>query len=315
MDSPDSDTAALLADLAAAVFPPLAGREVLSRRAQIAAIVQRYGPAPRDDVDRMDMWIAGPSGRLRVRIHRSRRSDGGLQPLLINMHGGGWALGDPDIYDGAMSAYAAAAGCVVVDVDYRRAPENLWPAAFDDCLAALEWAAGRGPEIGGDPTRIFLTGDSAGGYLATLVGLRTTLEISGLVLVYPVMAVGTWSDFASRHVLGDGRFFITEAAIKNAQADFFPPALDLDDPALNPLLQSAAALQRLPPTLMITASLDPLKDEAASFVTSLNAAGNIVEHIEVRGTIHGFVLFAGAINSGKMIIERIGEWLRLTAGR
>lgn len=318
----EAQTAAFLARLArdgaaalAAGFP--ADPNVIQRRQGLVAAVEAYGPgmAKTGPVD--DRTIDGPDGPVALRIYRparprtsspgGTRTTGGAVPLLLHIHGGGWVLGDPDGYGPVVSHYAAAAGCVVVDVDYRRAPEHKYPAALRDCEAALDWVHANARALGADPRRIVVTGDSAGGHLAAGLCQRTRIPVALQILVYPVISTSRRADFASRRDLGDGRWFLREFDILRAEQEYFEVDQDREAWPANLLAASLRVLRRQPPTLIVTAGLDPLRDEGEAYAARLRAAGVECELRRVEGTIHGFVLFAGQIDTGRAWLEEIGR--------
>jgi acetyl esterase len=225
----------------------------------------------------------------------------------LHIHGGGWVIGDPDGYERVCRAYCDAGRCVVVDVHYRRAPENKYPAALEDCEAALSWAAANAADLGADPRRVVVTGDSAGGNLAAALCQRTTSPVALQVLVYPVISAQARADFPSRAELGDGRFFLRDADIRRAETEYLSDPREGEEPGASPILARQDVLARLPPTLIVTAGLDPLRDEAKAYADRLAAAGVAVDYVCVEGTIHAFVLFAGCIGKGAAVVADIGR--------
>lgn len=323
----EPQTAAFLARLArdgaaalAAGFP--ADPSVAQRRQGLVAAVQSYGPGMATTGPVQDRTIEGPDGPVPVRVYWPARPGAPLSgagrkaaavPLLLHIHGGGWALGDPDGYGPVVSHYAAAAGCVVVDVDYRRAPEHKYPAALRDCEAALDWAYSSARALGADPRRIVVTGDSAGGHLAAGLCQRTRVPVALQILMYPVISAGRGADFASRRQLGDGRWFLREFDILRAEQEYFGVDQDRGAWPANPLAAPMRVLRRQPPTLIVTAGLDPLRDEGEAYAARLRAAGVKCELRRVEGTIHGFVLFAGQIDAGRAWLDEIGRRVRQAA--
>lgn len=294
--------------------------DVTQRRQGLVAAVQSYGPGMAATGPVQDRTISGPDGPVRVRIYLPvrpgalpsgvGRNVGGAVPLLLHIHGGGWVLGDPDGYGPVVSHYAAASGCVVVDVDYRRAPEHKYPAAARDCEAALDWAHANARALGADPRRIVVTGDSAGGHLAAGLCQRTRTPVALQILMYPVISAGRGADFASRRQLGDGRWFLREFDILRAEREYFDTDQDREAWPGNLLAAPMRVLRRQPPTLIVTAGLDPLRDEGEAYAARLQAAGVKCELRRVEGAIHGFVLFAGQIDAGRAWIDEIGRRVR-----
>lgn len=302
----EPDTAALLARMAEDFAGAPAEPSVEERRQGLAAAALLYGPAPAM-VARVETAAArGPNGPVPLRIYRplgARRRG----PGVIHIHGGGWVLGDPDSYERVVRAYCAASGCVVVDVDYRRAPEHRYPAALQDCLAALDWVGRNAQRLGVDRKRLVVTGDSAGGHLAAAVCQQTRVPVALQILVYPVTSASARADFASRRELGDGRYFLREFDILRAEREFFTVDADRERAPASPLLAPPSRLRRQPPTVVITAGLDPLADEGAAYAAAIRDAGGQGEEIRVEGVIHGFVLFAGRIGRGRETITEIGR--------
>jgi acetyl esterase len=304
-------TAALLARMGEDFAGGPADPSVDERRQGLAIAADLYGP-PLAPVARIeDRVIAGAQAAVPVRLYWPIEPSAARPPVLLHIHGGGWVLGGPQAYERVVRAYAQASGCLVVDVDYRRAPEHRHPAALEDCLAVLDWIAREADGLGADGGRIFVTGDSAGGHLAALVAQRTSVRLLGQVLVYPVTTASAHARFESRETLGDGRWFLRAFDIERAEREYFAA----DDPSRetadgSPLLADAARLAGAPPALVITAGLDPLRDEGQAYARALEAAGVEVTYDCVAGTIHGFVLFAGAIPLGGSTVETIGAWLR-----
>lgn len=304
----EPDTAALLAAMATDFAGAPAAPTVAERRQGLNIAADLYGPAPAE-VGRIEDRVApGPHGPVPVRVYWPTGGDvARLRPLVVHIHGGGWVLGDPDGYERVCRAYCAAGDCVVVDVDYRRAPEHRHPTALDDCLAALAWAAAHARALGGDPARIVVTGDSAGGHLAAATCQQTSIPVALQILVYPVMSASARADFPSRKALGDGSYFLREFDILRAETEYFSPDDDREHAPASPLLASREVLARQPRTVVVTAGLDPLCDEGAAYAQALRRAGVDAREWRVKGTIHGFVLFAGRIGKGRDVIRRIGR--------
>lgn len=302
----EADTAALLARMAVDFAGAPADPTVEERRRGLAAAALLYGPEPAAVAGIEAAAARGPNGPVPLRIYRPLGAPR-LGPAVVHIHGGGWVLGDPDAYERVARAYCAASGCVVVDVDYRRAPEHRYPVALEDCLAALDWVRRNARRLGVDRKRLVVTGDSAGGHLAAAVCQRTRVPVALQILVYPVTSASARADFPSRRDLGDGRYFLREFDILRAEREFFPAGVDRERPPASPLLARPSVLRRQPPTVVITAGLDPLVDEGAAYAAAIRDAGGRSEEIRIDGVIHGFVLFAGRIARGREIIAEIGR--------
>jgi acetyl esterase len=238
-----------------------------------------------------DLTIPGPAGELRVRHYRP--PDAPAAPLLVFFHGGAFVVGDIESHDGLCRAICRDAAIHVLSVDYRLAPEHKAPAAADDCVAAYRWALEHVGELGADPSRVGIGGDSAGGNLAALVALRSRDE--GIrqpavqVLMYPVLDLGAQT--RSRALFGE-RFFLSRR-----DSDFFVRELYLggsdlaaDDPRVSPL--KAGDLSGLAPALILTAGFDPLRDEGNEYAAALRSVGVTVDHRQFGALTHGFASLA-----------------------
>jgi acetyl esterase len=259
-------------------------------------------PTPVDQVT--DRTIAGPAGELNLRIYRS---GGGTDlPLILFMHGGGFVLGNLDSHDEAARILTAETGCVTVAVDYRLAPEHPFPAAPDDCYAALRWAAAHARELGADPGRIAVVGDSAGGNLAAVTALRARDEggprLRGQILIYPVVDLTVEPPPAP-----DGEYNI----VTPQDGAFFNRSYlgDLSrarHPHVSPAL--ADSLRGLPPALVITAEYDPLCRQGEAFAAQLKQAGVQTVLVRYDGAIHGFVSFP--VPMARQALRQAADWLK-----
>lgn len=248
-----------------------------------------------------DITLPGPDGALRARhytpvnapgVGSSReRSSGTAEPLLVFFHGGGFVVGDLETHDGLCRLICRDAGVHVLAIDYRLAPEHPAPAAVDDSFAAYRWALEQAAELGADPSRVAVGGDSAGGNLAAVVSQRARDEgvpIPALaLLLYPVV------DFAaatrSKTLFSDG-YFLTKVDIDWFRGQYLAGApVDPSDPRISPLL--ADDLSGLPPTMVLTAGFDPLRDEGNQYAEALMAAGVPVDHRQFGTLVHGFANF------------------------
>ncbi|MEJ2120311.1 MAG: alpha/beta hydrolase [Alphaproteobacteria bacterium] len=240
-----------------------------------------------------DRTIQGPDSPIPLRIY-TPEADGAL-PILVYFHGGGWVFGDIDTHDAMCRIIADKAGCLVVSVDYRLAPEHKFPAGLEDCIAATRWCAAHGSEIGGDPKRLAVGGDSAGGNLAAATaqaardGGGPTLAFQWLI--YP--AVDFTADNASLKDNADG-YLLTKAAIDWTLAQYTAGPGEAQDPRASPGLERDLA--GLPPALVQTAEFDPLRDEGEAYGKALKAAGVPVETIRYDGMVHGFMRMGALVD-------------------
>lgn len=249
-------------------------------------LVARFAadPLPLERVE--ERRIAGPGGEIPLRIYWPSLQHG--LPVLVYFHGGGFRVGDLETHDGICRALSKKAEVLVVAVDYRLAPEHPYPAAVDDCYAAVEWVSSNAPEIGADPKRLAVGGDSAGGNLAAVTTLRARNlegpEIVFALLVYPVTDMSSF-DTASWRSFGSD-YFPTQEMIVYMRHEYVASSADRANPEVSPLL--AADHSGLPPTLVITAGFDPLRDEGEAYADKLGAAGVAARKMRYEGVIHGF---------------------------
>lgn len=245
----------------------------------------------------LDRTIPGPDGAIPVRIYRPLGADAiEALPVLVFYHGGGWVIGDLDTHDTVCRMLANQAGCAVMSVDYRMGPEHKFPAAIDDAVTAMRWAARDGRAAGFDTGRIAVGGDSAGGNLAAVAAL-TARDAGGpklafQLLVYP--ATDLAADAPSHQAFADG-YLLTRANIHWFMGHYLRSPADAADWRASPI--RAATLRGLPPALVITAGFDPLRDEGKAYADRLRADGVSVEYKLYPGQIHGFFGMGGRIDA------------------
>ena len=284
----DPTIQALLDGLNGPEAPELSDLSATDARALMAGLVALEGePVPIDQVE--DRTVPGPAGDIAVRVYR-RHAEGPTPGILVWFHGGGWVIGDLDSGDATARRLADRSGAVVVSVDYRLAPEAPFPAGPDDCWAALVWVAEHGAELGGDPSRLAVGGDSAGGNLAALVALRARdeggPELRHQLLVYPA------TDLTMSHpsITENGQgYLLTTKAMDWFAGHYLPPGVDRAQPGVSPLFAEHAGVA---PATVITAELDPLRDEGEAYAAALGAAGVDVDLRRYDGMIHGFFSMA-----------------------
>ncbi len=206
------------------------------------------------------------------------------------------------------------AGCIVISVGYRLAPEHRFPAAPDDCLAATRWAAGHAAELGADPARLVVAGDSAGGNLAAVTALRIRDEggplLCGQLLIYPVAGYHT-PPTPSYLANADG-YLLTRAMMIWFWGHYLNHPDEAGDPYAAPL--AAPDLAGLPPALVITAEFDPLRDEGERYAERLHAAGVPAVFSRYDGMIHGFLLLTDLFDEGRRALDEAITWLKLVTG-
>jgi len=266
-------------------------------------------PEPRAILEVRDLQAPGSAGPIQLRLYRDVAADASNPPpVLVYYHGGGWVIGDLDSHDGICREMAHQSGATVISVDYRLAPEDVFPAAVDDALAATQWVSDNAASLSVDPQRISIGGDSAGGNIAAVVSIMArdnpNLQIVSQLLIYPVM------DLTMAHPSHER--LANQQPIPRSTLSWFydcyvPAKSDRTDWRASPLMAEKSQLEGLPPTLMLTAGFDPLGDEGVAFSKALSEAGNIVEEARFEGQIHGF------LTMGKLIAETNVAFSRITA--
>ncbi len=302
----DPQVKALLDQMAAANQPAFHSQSPADARKAMDALVNVFGPGP--EVQKVeDRKIPGPAGDVPVRIYSPSGKPGGI---LVFFHGGGWVVGDITSHDYVCRTLTNAAGCTVVSVDYRLAPEHKFPAGPDDCYAATMWASQNAASLGSDADHIAVGGDSAGGNLAAAVSLmardRGGPRIRHQMLIYPVTdaAMDTPSQ---QEFLVDG-FVLSKLDMEWFWGYYLANKKDGENPYASPA--RARDLRNLPPAHIITASHDPLRDEGEAYGELLKKAGNRVKVKRYEGVVHGFFSLQAAIDQGKTANRELAEELK-----
>jgi len=289
--------------------PPLETLSVAKGRAQFAEDVRILGGAQPKVARVEEITVSDASRPLGARLY-APPGVGKHAGLLVYFHGGGFVQGDLETYDITCRFLALHAGAPILSVDYRRAPEYRFPAAIEDALVAFRFAVDHAVELGADPARVAVGGDSAGGNLAAGVA---RLAVAGggpapafQLLFYP------WLDLSSKRdsyrLFGDG-FYLTERLIDWDKGHYVVDPYDTRDPRCSPLL--AQELGGVAPGYIATAGFDPLRDEGEEYAARLRAAGVPVALRRHRGLIHGFASAVGVGHTGRdAVIEAAGA-LRL----
>jgi acetyl esterase len=302
----DPQAQALLDQMAEAGAPPFESLSPEQAREMIVQMRELAGP-PEDVAKVEDSQIPTPDGPVPVRIY-TPEGDGPF-PVLVYFHGGGWVIGTVDTIDAPCRALANRAGCVVVSVDYRLAPEHKFPAAPRDCYAVTHYVAENAAAYNGDPNRIAVAGDSAGGNLAAVVALlardRGGPPLAFQLLIYPV--TNHSFDTASYRDNAEG-YLLT----KNGMVWFWDHYLRTDEDGFNPYASPLRALdlKNLPPAFVMTCEFDPLRDEGEAYAERLREAGVPVEAKRYDGLIHGAFQMGGVLDRGKEMLDDAGAALR-----
>ncbi len=252
-----------------------------------------------------DLSCDGPRGPIPLRLYRpigAKPHPSKPLPVLVYYHGGGWTIGDLDTHDVLCRELCNGSGAAVVSVDYRMGPEHPFPAASDDCIAATYWVRTHAEGLGVDPSRLAVGGDSAGGNLAAVVAIAARdagdLPIAFQLLIYP--ATDQRRAHASHTTNGTG-YLLTRETIGYYHDNYFDaPSHDLDWRA-SPLLRDD--LSRLPPSLVLTAGFDPLRDEGLDYADRLVAAGNRATYVCYERQIHGFITMGRVIDEAHSAVH------------
>lgn len=256
-----------------------------------------------------DLDIAGPAGPMTLRVYRPRSEGDSPLPVLVYFFGGGFVVGSLDTSESFCRALSSMTPCVVVSVGYRLAPEHPFPAAIDDCYAAVKWVAGNASQFGADGGRIAVAGDSNGGSLAAAVSLMARddegPQISAQVLVYPAMRYGAETD--SMRDNKDPMFFNAHSVPWFWNHYLADPA-DGDSPYASPL--NATDHSELPATLMLTAEFCPLRDEGEAYAEALSRANVPVDYHRYADLPHGFLSMAAVLDTAREALGLIADFLR-----
>lgn len=255
---------------------------VAAQRAEIEFVERAFANEPRR-VPTENLAVHLPGRTLRA--VRWRASRPGLRPAMLYLHGGGFVTGSPESYAPPASRFAEGLDCDVIVLDYRLAPEHPFPAAVEDALDSFRWLRAHAAELGLDPDRLGIGGDSAGGNLAAVVcntlpaGERPAWQL----LLYP--GVQPEIDTPSRRTFAEG-YYLTMPLVEFYFSSYLPRVEDRRDARAAPLLAPTLAPV---PALLVIAGLDPLADEGRLYASRLEAAGAPVERLEVEGMVHGFI--------------------------
>ncbi|MBF6557126.1 MAG: alpha/beta hydrolase [Acidimicrobiales bacterium] len=301
----DPQARVLLDQLEAMGAPPLSQQTPEEARAGFAALAALAGP-PEDPVPTEDRSVPGPSVDIPVRIYRPE-ADRPL-PVVVYFHGGGWVIGDIASHDTTCQRLASGVPAIVVSVDYRLAPEHRFPAAVEDCDAATSWVSAHASEFGGDPARLAVAGDSAGGNLAAVVALHARdaggPPIAFQLLIYP----GTDMTRSLPSHAENGTGYLLDSDTIGWFMDNYLAGADPRHPDASPLF--AEDLSGLPPALVVTAEFDPLRDEGEAYAERLRRAGVMVTTSRYDGMIHGFYGLDSVFDAAKRATGETVEALR-----
>jgi acetyl esterase len=293
----------LLDVIAAAGLPPIHSLTVQDARARMRSALATPRPS-RQLTSVADLLVPTPMGPLRLRLYRPSSTE---LPTALFLHGGGWTINDLDTHDNLCRELAARSGWAIASLDYRLAPEHRHPAALVDAYFAYRWLVDNPTATGSLPGYRVIVGESSGGTTAAALSLMLR-DLGAPVPTYQILAYPLLDDYArwpSYRKYEHGYVLDRELIAWFFQQ--FLPADHRPDPYLFPML--AADLSGLPPTLLLTAEFDPLRDEGVAFVERLETASVPVRHIHAEDQMHSFLLVTRAIESADKLLDRISEAL------
>jgi acetyl esterase len=295
----DPQMKAVLDQAAAAGGKPFNQMTPTDARAAIDTMFAAFRGQPEAIAKCEDRKIPGPAGEVPVRIY----TPAGAGPFgaLVFFHGGGWVIGNIETHDALCRELTNGAGCVTVSVDYRLAPEHKFPAAPDDCYAATKWVADNARALNVDANRIAVGGDSAGGNLAAVVSQmardRGGPKLACQLLIYP--ATDCSDETPSQREFQQDGYILSRADMEWFYGHYLT-AKDRTNPLACPAL--AKSLAGLPPAFVLTAAIDPLRDEGEAYGEALRKAGVAVKAKRYDGVCHGFVSMGAMVEAGKRAV-------------
>ena len=291
-------------------LPPVHTLSVADARAAERDGCAMLSPAPADVAQVLDLQASGPNGPIALRLYRPIDThETAVLPVLVYYHGGGWVVGGLDTHDTLCRELANLAGCAVVSVDYRMAPEHRFPAAVTDCVAATRWVREHAGELRLDASRLAVGGDSAGGNLAAVVSIAARdsgdLPIACQLLIYPNTDMHRT---AASHAENGQGYLLTREELDYFIGHYIADRSAYEDWRASPLLQPD--LSRLPPALVLTAGFDPLRDEGAAYAQRLSAAGTPASYVCFTRQVHGFIMMGRLIDEAHTAVALCAAELR-----
>lgn len=261
-----------------------------------------------------DLAVPGPLGAIPCRSYRpAGAAADAVLPALVYFHGGGFVIGDLDTHDVLCRELSNAGGCAVVSVDYRMGPENRFPAAVDDCLAVTRWVSQQAGALGIDAARLAVGGDSAGGNLAAVVAIAARdgggPAIAWQLLIYPAT---DQRRIAPSHTTNAQGYLLTADSMRWYHDHYIDDTKHDLDWRASPLL--CEDLSGLPPSLVLTAGYDPLRDEGIQYAQRLTEAGSRATHLSFERQIHGFIPMGRAIDEANEAVALCAAALKRALG-
>jgi acetyl esterase len=282
-------------------FPPDEARE----RFRALNVLARRFADPIEVAAVEDIEVPGGDGPRPARVYRPEGD--GPHPTIAFFHGGGFTIGDLESYDLTARKLCRDVGAVLVSTDYRLAPENPWPAAVGDALAATRWAGENVSDLGGDAARLAVAGDSAGGNLSAVAAQQLRDDgppLAAQLLIYP--STDLTSERPSHRENGSG-YFLTLEDMEWFHGNYLPDPEAATDPRVSPLFGDLAGL---PPAVIATAEFDPLRDDGDAYAAALEEAGVKVVHRRFDGLVHGFFAFGPFSSTAEGAVRLLCDDLR-----
>ncbi len=282
------------------------------RRRALAKLMQ-FARADSTEVATEDRTLPGPAGHIAYRLYAPAAPAREPAPGFVFFHGGGLVAGSIETHHRVAAALAQATGCRLISVDYRLAPEHKFPAAIEDAVAATQYVLANAGQLGIDPHRVVVGGDSAGATLAAVVCQHALQNawppIAAQCLICPVLDFEEVSP-SRREFAQD--YLIDRATLEADLADYVTDDADLADPRISPL--RAFHVAGLPMAIIHTAEYDPMRDEGNAYARKLLAAGVVVEHVCHPGMIHNFHAMGALLPQAQLVLSQIGEQVRRAVG-
>lgn len=301
----NEDTARVLALMAESGQPPLETLDPeVARLAFAQAIGQLQSPAL-DGYAVSALDVNGAEGCIQARHYRPLHADDML-PVVVYFHGGGFVLGDMDVYDRLLSRLCIASGCAVIAAAYRLAPEHRYPAGLEDAVSVISWVHDHSDTLRVRPDRMCIAGDSAGANLATVAAAvmlkHDSIRIAHQLLLYPVTDLA--SESLGYTIRGEG-FFLTAALMRYFRGHYLSANDDPGEARISPL--HATRLAGLPPATILVCGYDPLLEEGMAYAAALRDADVPVDLLRIDDQIHGFLLMDGAVPDAAAALMDLGS--------
>jgi acetyl esterase len=299
----DPQIKSFIDELVAANMPHPVELGLQATRDGFSQLWRQVNPPTREAVGISEISVPGLAGDIRTKVYTPAGE--GPFPVLAFFHGGGCCMMSPEDYEGSSTALAEDAGCIVVVPDYRKAPENPFPAPLDDCFAAYAWLRGNAQQFGGDPARVAIAGDSGGGYLAAAVAQdakRKGADQPALqVLIYPMTDMGGLppSRIEETMFLDDRTLqWVIGMHVGDSRLD----------PRASPILEPDVS--GLAPAVVVAAQIDPLRDEGKAYASKLRKAGVPVQYHLYEGVVHGFFNMGAFCDQGNVAVAQVADALK-----